>query len=287
MAVIVVGSSGCAAIRQRGATQEQAALGRQMCREGVDALECGELANAQKLLRTAAAADPDYGDARRHLAEALWRSGDHREALTHAELACQCDPLDAHGAVRAGQMRLDQGDASRAIEWATQAIAVEQRLASAWALRGRALWNRGETDLAVADLQQALRYAPDDEALLRDLAQLYHTSGDERRTLTTLHQLLDAYAPGEEPVEVLAMTGSAYLSMGRPQDAADTLREAAARGEAPATLLCQLAEAEAACGRLPEAIAGAQRALAADAGHGPAHALLARLAAGGAETSIR
>lgn len=270
---------GCATMGRRGPSQEDVALGRQMCRQGIDALECGDVKSAKELLRQAAEADPEYGDARKHLAEALWLGGDRREAVEHAEMACRCQPLDAHNAVRAGEMRLLQGEAQQAAGWATQAIGVEPRLATAWALRGRAQQAIGNHAEAVADLQQALRYAPDDKRVLLDLAELYRQQGDDRRTLATLHQLLDAYAPGEEPTTALAMTGAAYLRSGRLDDAVDTFRLAAARPDADATLLCQLAEAEAACGRSAEAIAVAQRALATDAQHAPARALLSRLAA--------
>lgn len=278
-ATLLVCSVGCAALGRRGPSKEDVALGRQMCRQGIDALECGEVGSAEQLLRQAAETDPAYGDARKHLAEALWLGGDRREAVEHAEMACRCQPLDAHNAVRAGEMRLSQGEALQASVWASQAIAVEPRLASAWALRGRAEQAKGNRERAVSDLQQALRYAPDDQRLLLDLAELYRQQGDDHRALATLHHLLDAYAPGEEPTEALVMTGAAYLRSDRPYDAADTLRAASKRQDADAALLCQLAEAEAACGRAPEAIAVAQRALAADAQHAPAQALLARLAA--------
>ncbi|MEO1498522.1 MAG: tetratricopeptide repeat protein [Planctomycetota bacterium] len=269
---------GCAVVGRRVASQEDAALGRQMCRQGIDALECGQVNDAQRLLRQAAAADPDYSDARKHLAEALWLGGDRREAVEHAEQACQSLPLDAHNAVRAGQMRLLQGEPQAAADWASRAIAVEPRLASGWALRGRAHHAAGDSVEAVADLQQALRYAPDDRTLLRDLAELYRGRGDQPRALMTLHQLLDSYAPGEAPTAALATTGAAYLESGRPQDAADMLRVASARPDADAALLCGLAEAEAACGRGGEAIDAARRAVAADGTHLPAKALLDRLA---------
>ncbi|MEN0109408.1 MAG: tetratricopeptide repeat protein [Planctomycetota bacterium] len=267
---------GCALTRS-GKGSEYVQQAKSMWRRGVAALETGRVDEAESLLRQAAEAAPEDPDAQRHLAEALWQSGQRTEAVTRAELACRCAPRDSGAAVRAGQMRLEAGDAQRSIDWADAAIAADTRSATAWALRGRAHRRLGRPERALADFQQALRFAPNDPALLTDVAMLHRARGDHRRCLTTLHQVIDSYPPGHEPASALAMVGESYLALGRARDAADSFRVAASRGPADAQLLYGLAEAQAACGQTDAAIADARRAIEADAAHTPSRELLARL----------
>lgn len=270
-------SPGCALLK-RAPKPDLVAHAKQTWLRGVSALESGRLGEAESLLREATEATPDDAQAQRHLAEALWQRGQRAEALAHVEQACQCAPMDASSAVRAGEMRLSEGDAPTAAQWADHALATDPRSPSAWALRGRVHQRLGHADRSLADLQQALRYAPGDAEILTDIALLHRARGDHRRCLTTLHHLIDAHPPGHEPAGALALAGESYLALGRPQDAADSLRLAAARGPDP-DLLCRLAEAQAACGQPAEALADARRALDLDAGHKASRQLIARLEA--------
>lgn len=279
-AVVMALAPGCAMKRQ-ASQAGYVAQAKQMWRRGFSALESGKVGEAESWLRRAAERTPEDGPTQRHLAEALWQSGQHDEALKCAEEACRCVPTDCDAAIRAGQMHLAQGDAGRASHWAGRAIDLNARSAAAWALRGRAHQKQGNADLALADFQQALRYAPTDAQLLTDVALLHRARGENRRCLTTLHHLLDAYPPGQEPAGALALAGESYLALGRARDAADTLQLAAARGPADAELLYRLAEAQAACGHRDRAIADARRALDVDAAHGGSLQLLARLRAPG------
>ncbi len=286
--VLLVSSlPGCALMRKRGPTPESVAHTRQMWRRGVSALELGELNEAEAWLRKAAEASPEDADTRSQLAEALWQRGHRDEAIVHAEAACRYEPTDARAAIRAGEMRLQTGQTEQAIAWGQQAIGLDARSAAAWALRGHALERQGEADRALADLQQALRYAPNDRVLLADVALLHRARGDHHRCLTTLHHLLDCYTPGEEPAGALALAGESYLAIGRPQEATENLRLAAAKGETSADMLYRLAEAEAACGQPQQAITSARRALEADASHVASRQLLGRLAQPTAETELR
>ncbi|MEQ8849801.1 tetratricopeptide repeat protein [Botrimarina sp.] len=269
-------ASGCALTRRDGRA-EYVDHAKQMWRRGVAALESGRVGEAESLLRQAAEAAPDDPAAQRHLAEALWQSGRHDEAILRVEQACECAPHDIEATIRAGQMRLSRGDADAARRWANRALDLDARCPDAWALRGRSLAHTKQPGRALADLQHALRYAPGDARLLEDLARLHGERGDQRRRLTTLHQLLDAYPPGQEPARVLADAGETYLALGRPRDAADALRVAAAREPSNAELLYRLAEAQAASGETRLAIVDARRALDVDAAHEPSRRLLARL----------
>ncbi len=281
LAVAAMGLSGCAMKRQ-ASQPGYVAQAKQMWRRGFSALESGKVGEAESWLRRAAERTPEDGPTQRHLAEALWQQGQHDEAITCAEEACRCIPSDCEATIRAGEMHLARGDAGSASQWAGRAIDLNARSAAAWALRGRAHQKQGRTDKALADFQQALRYAPTDAQLLTDVALLHRARGEHRRCLTTLHHLLDAYPPGQEPAGALALAGESYLALGRARDAADTLQIAAARGPADAELLYRLAEAQEACGHRDRAIADARRALDIDSAHDGSRQLIARLQATGA-----
>ena len=268
--------SGCRALGRRQAP-DVVGQAKQMWRRGVAALDAGKAGEAESWLRKAAAATPDDAATQHQLAEALWQTGKHDEALKRIEEACRCAPTNIEAAIRAGEMRLASGDAGQAAVWGEHAIELDSHNAAAWALRGRANQKLGKADLALADYLQALRYAPTDAELLTDVAKLHSERGDHRRCLTTLHQLLDAYPPGQEPAEALAMTGETYQALGRSRDATETLLLAAARAPADANLYCRLAEAQAACGQTQRAVAEAQRALSLDSTHQGSRQLLARL----------
>jgi Flp pilus assembly protein TadD len=276
---VAAGSCGCAAIARRAEAQASADESRQLWRRGVTALESGQVAEATSLLHQAAEIEPEDGDTRAQLSEALWQSGQRGEALAHAEAACLCERTDARLAVRAGEMRLAEGDLQRANEWSNVAVALDGRSPKAWALRGRTYARLGQHERAIGDFQQALRYAPADTEVLGDLAALYRDRGDQHRALATLHHLLDCYPPGEQPAPALAMAGELYMAIGRPQAASEQLRLASDRGASSADVLCRLAEAEAACGRPRQALVEARRALDADAAHVASRELLTRLTA--------
>jgi Tfp pilus assembly protein PilF len=245
----------------------------------VTAIEMGNWQQAESLLQQAVEADPGQADAHRHLAETLWHRGAAEPAMRQMAEALRLEPNDAALVVRAGEMSLALGDHSAALSHAERAIQLDARLAGAWALRGRVFSRHGQPDRAMADLQRALELAPHNPEALLDVALMYRQRGETARALTTLHYLLDSYAPGEEPQIALQLEGMTLLDLGRPQRAAESLQLAARRGPPHADVFYQLAQAEIRSGRLPEASAAAQQALAIDASHEASRQLLMQLAA--------
>lgn len=238
-------------------------------------MERGDGAQAQTLLQQAVKASPGDVDARRQLAEALWRAGVGQDALVHIEEAVRLDPLHAPTVVRSGEMLLGMGVADRALERADQAIALDSTLASAWALRGCVYRYRGEYDRALADMHQALRYNPNATDVLLDTAELQYQLGRPQRCLTTLQNLLESYPPGEEPRRALWLEGLAFGAVNRPADAVQALYAASTRGAPEPELLFQLARAQNSAGQ-PAAAAATAR-MAADAGHEGSRSMLAEL----------
>ena len=239
-------------------------------------MEQGDWRQAESCLRHAAQASPTDVDARRHLAETLWKRGERAEATEHMRQAVESQPGNPELVVRHGQMLLAGGKPEQAMEKAQQGLKLNPRLASAWALRGRAHHQLGSGERALGDLHQSLLQNPTARDVLTDVAKIYQQTNRRRRELTTLHKLCETYVPGEEPTELLAQEASAYIALGQPSQAVDRLQLACRRGPS-APLLCQLAEAEAAMGDAGGALVTAQLALSADANHLPARELIARL----------
>lgn len=272
-------AAGCATFGRRGAAQEKIAAGRELSRQGVAAMEVGDWRQAEALLQQAVEVVPDDADARRHLAETLWHRGAADAAITQITEALRQEPADAALVVRAGEMSMTLGNHDKALAQAERAIQLDSRLAGAWALRGRVFSRIGQPDRAMADLQRALELSPQDPEALLDVALMYRHRGESARALTTLQYLLDTYGPGEEPQMALQLEGMTLLDLGRPHQAAESLRMAARRGPPNADVLFYLAQAESRVGHYARASAAVQQALAIDASHQPSRELLVQLAA--------
>jgi tetratricopeptide (TPR) repeat protein len=270
---------GCATFGRRGAAQEKIAAGRELSRQGVAAMEVGNWQQAEALLQQAVEASPEEADTHRHLAEALWHRGAADAAMKHMGQALRLEPNDATLLVRAGEMSLAMADHNTALSRAERAIQLDAKLADGWALRGRVFGRLGQSDRAMADLQRALEISPQDPEALLDVALMYRQRGEAARALTTLHYLLDTYAPGEEPQLALQLEGLTLMELGRAQQASESFQLAARRGPPNADVLYHLAQAQSRAGRYAEANAAARQALAIDASHQASRQLLIQLAA--------
>jgi tetratricopeptide (TPR) repeat protein len=198
-------------------------------------------------------------------------------AIAQMEAASQLAPHDTALKVRAGEMLLAAGEYSRSLACAEAAIADNPSFGPAWALSGRAHWAAAHPDRAIADLQRSLVSAPGDKHALLSLAEMYLARGEPRRSLTTVHQLLDLSPPGAESQEALFVEGRAYLAVGRAAAAAESLPAAALRGDPRADVYYLLARAESQRGRTEAATRAVHQALAADGKHLESRQLLAEL----------
>jgi len=275
--VVAALGSGCASLRKQKIVPESIAACRQLSSDGVAAMEMGQSQRARELLTQAVETSPTDIDARRHLAEVLWENGARQDAAVQIETAVRLDPRHAPTVVRSGEMLLGIGVVDRSLERAKAAIALDSNLAEAWALRGRVYRQQGKAERALADFQQALRYAPQARDTLLEVAELQYDLGRPQRSLITLHYLLDTYSPGEEPQRALWLEGLAHGALQRHQDAVESLYAASLRGEPQAELLYALAQAENAAGRPDAATNIVRQALSIDASHQPSQVLMARL----------
>jgi tetratricopeptide (TPR) repeat protein len=277
--VAVIG--GCSTFRKPKVVSDSVATCRQLSCEGVAAMERGHWEHAHELLEKAVKTSPSDIEARRQLAEVLWRSGARQEAVAHMQAAVSLDPRHAPTVVRSGEMLLGAGAIDRALARAEEAIALDGTQPNAWALRGRVYRHQGNAERALADLHQALRYDPNSPDILQDVAELQYQLERPQRSLATIQHLLDQAPAGAEPREALWLAGLAYGGARRPEDAVAALYAASQRGEPHPELLYQLAKAQSAAGRSAEAAVTVRQALAADGKHQASQELLAQLEGAG------
>lgn len=276
-ATLVMSLSGCSTFRKQKVVPDSVATCRQLSCEGMAAMERGNWTHAHELLEKAVTTSPGDIDARRQLAEVLWRSGSRQEAVAHMQAAVGLDPRHAPTVVRSGEMLLGLGAVDRARARADEAIALDGTLAAAWALRGRTYRQQGDVERALADMQQALRYSPSAADILQDTAELQYQLGRPQRSLATIQHLLELAPPSAQPREALWLAGLAYGAVNRRDDAVATLYAATLRGDPHPELLFQLARAQSVAGRTDEAAATVRQALAADGNHQASQELLAQL----------
>ena len=277
LAILLMLLAGCRLPGHEGPVSQSLAESRKLSREGVAAMENGQQKQALDILAKAVKACPADPEARRNYAETLWQHGSKKEAIAQMEEAAAYAGEDATFWTRLAEMYLDNGRIDAAAKSAQQALDLDSKLASAWAIHGGVLQALDQPRNALADYLRALRYSPSDRKILLRVAELYRQLEQPERALQTLQALADSYAPGEEPQQVLYLTGLAYTSLGRYNDAIESLSSALVRDKPTPEILCGLGEAELLAGRTDEAAAVAQQALAIQPRHQPSRELLNRV----------
>ena len=269
--------AGCKLPGADGPVSEQLLTSRHFSQQGMAAMERSEWERAESVLNRAVRACPADPEAHRHYAEALWQRGRRAEAVAQLVETSRLVPDDAAVYVRLAEMRLEIGDAPAARQAAEQALDLDPKLPSAWAVHGRVMLASGDQSRALADFHRALSHAPNDRQILSSVAELYGQLGQPQRALLTLQKLNDTYPPGEEPPQVLHLLGVAYSATGRYDDAVETLTTAMLRDRPTPELLAHLAQAQLARGRPDEAASAAREALALDPTHDPSRRILAQV----------
>ena len=179
--------------------------------------------------------------------------------------------------VRLAEMYLAAGRMQQAAGTAQLVLDLDPKSAAAWAIHGGVMKAAGQPQQALAAYLHALGIEPRDRNILFEVAELYRQLNQPDRALQTLQALADTYTPGEEPQNVLYLTGAAYLALNRYDEAVESMFAAVQRGQPNSDLLCHLAEAEFLAGHSREAAAVAGQALALQPQHRPSLDLLKRI----------
>jgi tetratricopeptide (TPR) repeat protein len=272
-----VAAPGCRTLSREPVSQSVATC-RQLTQQGTNAKERGDWKRAESLLGRAVQSCAIDADARRNYAETLWHRGARGEALAQLKEARRLAGEDPGLAVRTGEMHLALGHVGEANQMADEALQLDPKFASAWALRGRVSAAAGQTQAALADYQRALGYGPHDEEIPILVAEAYRQLNQPQRALGALQSLAEHYTPGQEPQQVLYLEGLALTALNRYDDASQILAQAARRNSPSAEILFRLAEAELLAGRVSNAQTTLEQSLALDPDHRPSRVLAGRIA---------
>jgi len=277
MVALSFAATGCRSIAWQGPIPKSVATSRQFSQQGMSAMERGDWARAEALFSRAVESCPVDSEARRNYAETLWHRGAVNEAATQLEAARREAADDTSLAVRTGELYLSMGKIDQARKLAEQTLDLDPKMADAWVLRGRTEEAIGQTREALADYQRSLGYNPGNVDVLFRVAEAYQQLRQPERTLTVLQNLSDSFPPGEEPQRLLHLEGMALLTLGRYNDAVQSLSLARQRGKPSAEILCRLAEAELLAGRQVQASTTVVQALALEPNHVASRALKDRI----------
>lgn len=275
---IALGSqAGCQLWKREEAVSPSTIVSRQLCRQGIAAMERRHWQEAEPLLSKAVDVCPEDPDARHKYGRLLWARGSRAEAVAQLAEAIRLSPEDPALYVTYGEMQMALGNLESARGSAELALDLAPKLATAWALRGRVMRKAGRLRESLSDLHRALGLTSDDSEIEVEIGELYLELGQPDRALAGLQSLGRRWAGPDEPAAILALKGRAYLALGRHEDAVAQLSAAARQGQQTAETLYLLAEAEMLAGRPQQAAQAAFDALAVDPRHAPSHHLLAQL----------
>jgi tetratricopeptide (TPR) repeat protein len=194
--------------------------------------ECGRQTEAIALLRAVLGEQPRNVGLMLAVAHLHSRAGDRASALAACREAVAAVPGDARVHAALAVALAEAGDHAAALVAADAALALDRRPVEAWLARGAALRALGRPVEAVAALEHAI-----------------------------------ALAPGH--AQVLLALGNARADCGATDRAAELMRAAAERAPELAPTHASLAALLTEEGQLPEAIAAADAAIAADRGYAP------------------
>lgn len=128
---------------------------------GVDALERGDPAEAERAFTRALERWPGSASAALGRATARERSGDLAGALADAERAAEVAPEDAAAHERVGRLRVTTGDLRGGVAACSSAVTLDPERAGAWRQRGLGQLRLGRVAEAIDDFTRAIALEPD------------------------------------------------------------------------------------------------------------------------------
>jgi tetratricopeptide (TPR) repeat protein len=207
-------------------------LGSERGRQGIAAMERGDLNEAEKRLEDAVKLSKNDTNHRRYYAEVLWQQGKHQEALQQLGEAIQRGGQDnASLHLSLAEKYLIIQDYPTAYQHADEAVRLASQESQSWALRGRVrrlqaerLSENSERVLTMfhqsrEDFLRAVSLSPNDRELLPELAAVQMRCGQNEQALATWLSVQSLYPQGGEPTEVLLGKANTFLSLRRFDEA--------------------------------------------------------------------
>jgi tetratricopeptide (TPR) repeat protein len=222
------------------------------------------LDNALAHFQRAIAVQPNYPDAHNNLGSALLNHGRDAEAEPHFLTALRFDPNHANAQYNLGLVLLNRGDLAPAIARFEKSLALRPDAADAHNDLGTALILSNRLDEARPHFERALTLRPGFAQAHNNLAFVLLRQGHAREALPHFRSALKL-----QPDNARTHAQLAWVLATWPDDTLRNGLESLTLAQHAATLapddplvLRSLAAAHAETGRLPEAIAALQRALA-------------------------
>ena len=260
----MIGFVGCSTLGRRR-TQGNAVAAREMTRLGQESMVGKRYDEAETRFAHAVELSPEDVTARRHYAHALWQLGKKAEAIEQLEQAVQMSGGDPHWTVELGNMLLAENQLSQAAQACEQALQIDDQLAAAFVLRANVLLQQGREDEALNDFHRARSLGSAEPEVLYNMAAIYDRKQRPHRVLATLQRLEDWLGASQLDVDAVRLKGTALQSVGRLEEAAETLAVAYQRDPRNQELALQMAECQLASGQ----VAAARRTLGLAMSLGP------------------
>jgi tetratricopeptide (TPR) repeat protein len=212
----MVFSVGCQINRSFAPMSPSQIIGSERGRQGISALERGNLTEAEKRLEDAVKLNKNDINHRRYYAEVLWQQEKYQEALLQLnEAVKRGGQNNASLHISLAEKYLAIREYSAAYQHADEAVRLESQNSRSWALRGKALWLQAtqqtrDAEQMTAMLRQAredylraVPLAPQDRELLAELAAIQMRCGQPEQAWATWQTVQSLYPQGSEPAEVL------------------------------------------------------------------------------------
>jgi tetratricopeptide (TPR) repeat protein len=223
---------------------------REHSRLGMDAMQSGNLAEAEVRLRHALKSCPNDAEAHHHLAEVLRRQGRAADAIPHLQNAVKLSGGDPEWTVALGELLLESGDFNTAGIHAQAALERRPQLGRAWALQGDVLRSHRDYDNCLSSYHRALDCEEPYLPALAKAAEVYHQQGKYQRELASLRRYMAEESSDLLPQDLELRQALALQAMQRHEEAIPLFAEAEAKmGDHPEILL-RSAESHLASGHL-------------------------------------
>ncbi|MEM1164761.1 MAG: tetratricopeptide repeat protein [Planctomycetota bacterium] len=198
-------------------------------------IERGEFDGAMSSLDRALELDPGLAEPHYYRGVVLERFGQPRAAVASFQRALELDPTEVQYLLAAVEMMIEAGD----LGGATDLLAEHEfRFRFSPAIRqtaGHIAMMRGDVEKAAAEFREASLLAPDDHAVLEDLARARIKLGQYAEAERSLERLFIDYAPigtdaseaeaAAERADLLHMHARCLIELDRPLDARQILHE--------------------------------------------------------------
>ena len=218
-------------------------LSSERSRQGIAALERGDLPEAEKRLEDAVRLNKNDINHRRYYAEVLWQQGKHQEALHQLDEAIKRGGQNNDSIhISLAEKYLVLQEYTTAHHYADEAVRLNPQDFRCWALRGRVkrlqathLADYAEHTSAMfhqarEDYLRAVSLSPNDRELLAELAMVQMSCGQMEQALATWQTIQSLYSQDGEPAEVLIGKTETLLVLQRFDEAETNLTFIRQRG---------------------------------------------------------